>query len=146
MSRKYNVENRLQKAYQRYLEEYRTRSQKWVKRGHKLADPMEMSYNDYVMNRDLQKSLGVAPGNVNRVLVSNQLYEYSQETAKNILEQLNELNLNDKMGKISIRGLRGGLAGKALSLINEELKKDPNFSSGYDRAQYIKEHVYPDSL
>lgn len=154
MSRKYNIESRMLKAYQNYVEQFTKRSTAQLARGYQIVAPKILSFEEFKGNRTLLRKMGVASGNITRVIVSKQIYEFSQEDAKAMFNALQDLGIIDKKDmtiygtKVTLEALRskGGIGGEALSLINDKLKEDPKYANSYDRAEYIRELVFQDSL
>lgn len=146
MSRKYNATTRLLNAYSRYTSQLASRIAIWNKKGYTPVDPTALSFEDFVANRDFLKSRGVAAGNATRVIISQQLYAFSQSQAESLLNELSALGINyiDNK-KITIESLKAGMGNNALSELNEALKAR-GIASGYERAKYISEHIYEDSL
>lgn len=109
-------------------------------------DPLALSYADYVANRTYLKSKGVAAGNVTRTIISQQLYAFSQNQALALMDELEALGITSLGGmKVTIEALKGGLGKLALSEINDALKAS-GMMSGYERSDWITEHIYADSI
>lgn len=146
MSRKYNVTTRLLQAYNKYIDQFNKRTAIWAKKGYSPVDPKALSFDDFVANRTYLKGRGIAPGNVTRTIISQQLYQFNQAQAERLKKEL-ELAGITKIGNqnITIEKLKAGLGKDALSLLNQVLREQ-GLESGYERAQWITEHIYEDSL
>ena len=152
MSRKYNTQQRLLSAYDRYVEQFSTRVAKLQKRGYQPVAPTLLSFEEFKGNRAYLNKLGVAPGNITRTLISRQLYQFNRAQAEDMMAALKELDIiNDKDKtiygtRVTIDALRskGGLGEEALSLINDKLKEQG--LTGYERRDWITEHIYQDSI
>ena len=146
MSRKYNATTRLLNAYSKYTTQLANRTAIWAKKGHTPVDPTALSFEDFVANRTYLKSKGIAAGNVTRTIISQQLYAFSQSQAEALLNELTGMGITAIGGKkITIEAIKAGMGKDALSALNEALK-DSGLESGYERAQYISEHIYEDSI
>lgn len=146
MSRKYNVTARLLSAYNKYVTEFQKKSTAWAKRGYAPVDNTTLSYEDYVAQRGFLKARGVAAGNITKKIISMQFYEMNEASAQRIMLDLKLLGIETLDGeKITIEKLKRGLGKRALSVINEALKQH-GYAGGYERAQWITEHIYEDSL
>lgn len=146
MARKYNKQTRLLSAYNRYVDKLNKRSAFWYKRGYTPVDTTPLSFADFVANRDYLRSRGVAAGNITNVIISQQLYQFNQAQAVNLIEALSEFgitSINNK--KITVDYIKSGGGKEALSALNEALKASGT-DSGYERAQFITETIYADSL
>lgn len=147
MSRNYNITNRMLKAYEKYVTDFQKRTTAWVKKGFTPKTTVALSYEDYVANRQLLKTgkHPVAAGNITRVIISKQLYEFNQTQAEALVAELKAKSIETLGGqKITVERIKAGLGRAALSELNNILKAEGK--SGYERAQYITEHVYEDSL
>lgn len=146
MSRKYNATTRLLNAYSKYTSQLANRTAIWAKKGYTPVDPTALSFEDFVANRTYLKSRGIAPGNITRTIISQQLYMFNQAQATALVEELAGMGITAIGGKkITIEAIKAGMGKDALSALNEALK-DKGLASGYERAQYITEHIYEDSL
>ena len=151
MSRKYNVSNRLAKAYENYLTQFTRRSAARLAKGYQIVAPKALNFEEYKINRAAQKNLGVASGNITKTIISQQIYEFSQAQAEDLYSALGELGIISEEDmtiygtKVTLEALKskGGLGKEALSLINDKLK-DLGLS-GYERAAWITERIYEDS-
>ena len=145
MSRKYNAENRLLNAYAKYLNDFGKKSARLLAKGYKPADSMALSFQEYVASRKAYSSEGVAAGNITNKIISNQLYQVNQATARNIISELKNYNITQINGKkISEASIRTGDYKAALSKLNEQLKAEGVMSS-YERADWINENIFGDS-
>lgn len=146
MSRKYNVQTRLLKAYERYTEVLSKRSANFMKHGYTPVDTTPLSFNDYVANREYLAGRGIATGNITNKIVAMQLYEFSKKQAKTLLEELTNAGITKIDGKkITLESLKAGGGNEAMSLLNEVLKQR-GITSGYERAEWMTENFYQDSL
>lgn len=139
-------------SYQQYTTQFSTRVAKLQKRGYEPNAPYVLSFEEFKKNRLQIAKMGVAPGNITRTIVSRQLYQFNRAQAEDMMAALKELDIiNDKDKtiygtKVTIDALRskGGLGEEALSLINDKLKEQGK--SGYERRDWITEHIYQDSI
>lgn len=146
MARNYNATTRLLNAYSKYVNQLNKRTAVWAKKGYIPVDPTPLSFEDFVANRELLKAKGVNRGNITNMLISQQLYEFNSRQASALLEQLTNLGITEIDGvKITLDKLKSGMGYKALSELNKALKAS-GIDSGYERAQWITENVYADSL
>lgn len=146
MSRKYNTTTRLLNAYRKYTDQLAKRTAIWAKKGYTPVDSTALSFEDFVANRAYLKSIGVAAGNVTRTIISKQLYAFNQSQAEALLTELHSFGITTIYGKkITIEAIKAGMGKDALSALNEALK-EAGLESGYERAAYISEHIYEDSL
>ena len=146
MSRKYNATGRLLNAYQKYIGQLAKRTAVWARKGYMPVDPGALSFSDFVANREYLRGKGVASGNLTRTIISQQLYAFSQAQAANIVDKLAELGVTVINGqKVTVEAVKGGLGNAALSVLNDELKAQ-GVQSGYERAQWITENIYEDSM
>lgn len=146
MSRKYNAATRLLNAYGKYTEQLAKRTAIWAKKGYTPVDPTALSFEDFVANREYLKSRGIAAGNVTRTIISQQLYAFNQSQAEALIKELAGMGITSIKGKkLSLEAIKAGGGKDALSALNEALKA-AGMESGYERAQYITEHIYEDSI
>lgn len=158
MSRKYNKSDawlvaqarrqadRLLNAYERYVSSFEAKKTSWAKTNWKPADADVLSYQDYLSQRELLKSRGVAAGNITKKIISMQFYSINEASAQRLMLDLKLLGIETLDGEtVTIEKLKRGLNKKALTVINEALKQH-GFSSGYERANWITDHIYEDSL
>ena len=151
MSRKYNITTRMLKAYENYVQQFTKRSAAQLAKGYQIEAPEILPFEQFKSNREYLSRIGVAPGNITRTIVSNQLYEYSQVQAEEMYNALQELGIIDESDmtiygtKVTLEALKskGGLGGEALSLINDRLKEVGY--NGYERAAWITNQIYQDS-
>lgn len=152
MSRKYNTAARMLKAYQNYVQTFEKRVTKLLQRGYEPIAPDMLSFEEFKGNRAYLAKMGVAPGNITRTIVSRQLYQFNQAQAEDMMMALKELGIIDDKDRtlygyrVTIESLRskGGLGDEALSMINDTLKQ--RGLTGSERAAWITEHIYEDSL
>lgn len=139
---------RLIKAYDSYLEQFSRRKTSMILRGLKPADTQQLTFNEFVGLRKIEKSMGVASGNITRTIISSQLYEFTQTEAEDIYSILEDLDMLEIDGKkVSIESIRGGAFGNKLLLdkINTWLRDTQMISSSYDRAEWITHKIFGDS-
>ena len=149
MSRRYNKTFRERKAYERYLEQFESRKFWFSVKGYTPADPQALSYEDYLMSRNIQRQAGVKPGNITAKIISAQLYR-SPEDAQNLLAILEEKGVMEdgKIDNQSITLTKLRMDTKtwdmSLSALNDKLKADGIVGpgSGYSRAAYISYWVF----
>ena len=127
---------RLDKAYANYKQRYKAKQTMLRKKGYEMADTM-LTKREYKMNRDALIREGVTT-NINQTLVSQQTYEYSQETARRFKKTAQEFNLEWK-GK-TITEIRKGAVD--VSAINEYLKELHPLWTGKDRQIWISYEVF----
>lgn len=117
MSRTYSMTTRLKKAYENYVSRYNKKAESLKKRGFDMADTL-LSEREYNMVRKAYTDNGVTQ-NINQTIVSEQAYEYSQKTAKQMKATANKFDLNWKdtsilelrKGKIDVSGINNSLKG-----------------------------------
>ena len=136
MARKYVMKKRLDKAYENYEKRYDAMEESLAKRGYKMLDE-KLTRREYEMVRATQIDNGVTT-NINRTIVSNQAYEYSQETARRFKATAKKYNLDWK--DKSITDLRQGAID--VSDINAKLKEEHPDWTGKDRQKYISQEVF----
>lgn len=136
-------------AYRNYLQRYNTQAEKMVRRGTYMHDD-KLTYNEYKMVRRAKveelRDSGRRVININQTIVSEQQYEFSMSQAKGLREAGKELGLEFE-GE-SLMKLRGGrdIRNEDLSLINNALKDKYPDLSGVQRAQWIKDNIFGDSV
>ena len=134
--RKYELKERMNKAYANYKKRYREAKKQLKKKGYEMADTM-LTKREYKMVRDAYVREGTTT-NINQTIVSDQKYEYSQKTARRFKDTAEKFNLEWK--DKSITELRKG--GIDVSEINDLLKDEYPEWSGYDRQKYISYEVF----
>ena len=145
MPRKYNVESRLANAYAKYVNDFGKKSANLINKGYTPADSIVLTYDEYVASRKAYSAAGVAAGNITNKIISNQLYQVNQYTARNIASELKTYRITSIKGqKISVSGLRTGQYKAALSELNDQLNAN-GMMSGYERADWITENIVGDS-
>lgn len=146
MARQYNKSLRLLKAYSKYVDVLNKRAGVWNKKGYIPVDTTPLSFEDYVANREYLASRGVASGNITNMIVSQQLYEFNQAQATNLVNMLKDFGITSINGKrLTVEFIKSGGGKEALSVLNDLLKAS-GVESGYERSQIITENVYQDSL
>lgn len=78
--RKYTLGKRLDKAYENYSKRYDAKQKQLEKRGYSMADT-KLNKREYNMVRTAYVNDGIKK-NINQTIVSDQAYEYSQKTAR----------------------------------------------------------------
>ena len=134
--RKYEMKVRMDKAYENYKSRYRAKKKELKKKGYLMADTM-LTKREYKMVRDAKVREGVTT-NINQTIVSEQTYEYSQETARRFKKTAKEFNLEWK-GK-SIMEIRKGAVD--VSAINDYLKELHPMWTGKERQLWISYEVF----
>lgn len=117
MSRQYSMNKRLEKAYDNYVNRYKAKAASLSKRGYEMADTM-LSKREYQMVRKAYINSGVST-NINQTIVSEQAYEYSQKTARQMKATAKKFNLDWKSktitelrkGEIDVSGINNNLKG-----------------------------------
>ena len=108
---------RLANAYDNYKRRYKAAQKQLKKRGYDMASEM-MTKREYERIRDIYRR-EVTTVNINQTIVSDQKYEYSQDTARRFKRTAEEFGLEWKDMKIT--ELRKG--GIDVSAINNALKE-----------------------
>ena len=158
MSKKYNKSeawliaqarrkaDRLLNAYNKYVADFEAKRKTWETKKWKPADTDILSYQDYLSQRDFLKSKKIAAGNITRKIISMQFYQISEASAERIMLKLKLLGIETIEGeKITIEKLKRGLNRAAITVINNALKTH-GYADSYERAEWITETVYYDSL
>lgn len=146
MARQYNKSLRLLKAYNKYVDVLNKRVGIWSKKGYTPVDTTPLSFEDYVANREFLASRGIASGNITNMIVSQQLYEFNQAQASNLVNMLKSYGITSINGKrLTVEFIKAGGGKEALSVLNDLLKMS-GVESGYERSQIITENIYQDSL
>ena len=117
MSRRYNMDKRLRKAYENYVKRYEAKEASIKRRGYIMADK-KLTEKEYQMVRAAYQAEGVEK-NINQTIFADQDYEYSQKAARQMKETAKKWNLEWK-GK-TITQLRKGEID--VSGINNRLKE-----------------------
>lgn len=140
----------MERAYKNYQDRYEAQAQKMRNKGLAMHDKRELTFSEYKMTRrafvDELRAAGRPIININQTIVSKQQYEFSMEQARGIREAGSKLGLDlQSQSLVSIRGGRK-VRNEDLSLINNALKEEYPQLSGVERAQWIKENIFGDSL
>ena len=130
------MSTRMDKAYANYQKRYKEKSKTLAKKGYSMADTM-LTKREYNMVRKAYVDSGRTI-NINQTIVSDQAYEYNQQTARRFKRVAQKYDLDWK--DLSITELRKG--GVNVSEINNLLKEEyPDWTS-YQRAEYISQEVF----
>lgn len=115
MNRKYSMTKRLEKAYKNYEKRYEAKQASLSRRGYQMADK-KLTRKEYDMVRKAYVESGVEQ-NINQTIVSDQAYEYSQKTARQMKSTAKKFNLEWKdktitelrKGEIDVSGINNSL-------------------------------------
>lgn len=117
MARRYTMSKRLDKAYENYKKRYKAAEKQIEKKGYQMADTM-LNKREYKMARKAYIAEGHTT-NINQTIVSDQKYEYSQETARRFKKTAEKFDLDWQ--NLNITQLRTGSID--VSAINDALKE-----------------------
>ena len=113
--RKYSMDKRIEKAYLNYEKRYEAKKKSLEGRGYMMADK-KLTRREYEMVRKAYVESGVEK-NINQTIVSDQAYEYSQKTARQMKATATKFNLDWKdktitelrKGSIDVSGINNSL-------------------------------------
>ena len=115
MKRKKAMTKRLGNAYKKKKKRYEAKQVSLRRRGYRMADK-KLTRKEYDMVRKAYVESGVEQ-NINQTIVSDQAYEYSQKTARQMKETAKKFNLDWKdktitelrKGEIDVSGINNSL-------------------------------------
>lgn len=134
--RKQKKNKRLDNAYANYKKRYKAKAKLLKRHGYEMADKM-LTKREYKMVRQGYVDEG-RKVNINQTIVSDQAYEYSQETARRFKKTAEKFDLTWK--NKSVMELRK--AEIDVSEINNQLKELYPDWTGSQRADYISNEVF----
>lgn len=127
---------RKDKGYEAYKKLYKEKKKQLKKKGFAMADTM-LNKKEWHMVWESYKEEN--PRNVNRRIVTEQSYEYSDKFAKNLKRIAKEKGLDEYKG-LSYTQIRKGAVD--ISKMNEELKSLFPDWTGAMRAAYFSHEVF----
>lgn len=134
----------MEKAYANYVKLYEAKEASLRKRGFEMAAP-KLSQGAYRMVRRATVAEGVTT-NINKTIVSEQAFEYTQKTARQMKAKAKEWDLSWK--DLSVAQIRSAdkevenLIAESLKELNDDLKNQFPEWTGKQRGQYISYEVF----
>ena len=140
--RQYNLDNRVSKAYQRYVREYKDIEAKQLAKGYTMESPMIQSEARF---KGVYKAYKRTDSKINVVntLIKEQTYAYDYRTARTFAKTIRSQNRKGKMTEykdITMNDIRAGRFD--VSYLNDALKEENPGWTGTQRQEWISQFVF----